>query len=73
VFSCAPRRGSNAIHIGLDDTDLRGLNATVFREFIEKAYVLERDKHTNNALAEELADFSVVAKFATTAADGKLY
>ena len=30
-------------------------------------------KHISNALNEELADFSVVAKFATTAADGKVY
>ena len=30
-------------------------------------------KHINNALNEELADFSVVAKFATTATDGKVY
>ena len=30
-------------------------------------------KHINNALAEELDGFSVVAKFATTAADGKTY
>jgi hypothetical protein len=30
-------------------------------------------KHINNALSEELSDFSVVAKFATTAADGKVY
>ena len=30
-------------------------------------------KHINNALNEELADFSVVANFATTAADGKVY
>jgi hypothetical protein len=30
-------------------------------------------KHIGNALKEELADFSVVAKFATTAADGKIY
>ena len=30
-------------------------------------------KHVNNALVEELSDFSVVAKFATTAADGKTY
>jgi hypothetical protein len=30
-------------------------------------------KHINNALNEELADFSVVAKFATTALDGKIY
>ena len=30
-------------------------------------------KHVNNALKEELMDFSVVAKFATTASDGKVY
>jgi hypothetical protein len=30
-------------------------------------------KHVNNALKEELRDFSVVAKFATTAADRKTY
>lgn len=30
-------------------------------------------KHINNALKEELADLSVVAKFATTATDGKTY
>ena len=30
-------------------------------------------KHINNALREELKGFSVVAKFATTATDGKTY
>jgi hypothetical protein len=30
-------------------------------------------KHINNALNEELANFSVAAKFATTTADGKVY
>lgn len=30
-------------------------------------------KHIKNALMEELADMAVVAKFATTAADGKVY
>ncbi|MBU0661140.1 virulence RhuM family protein [Patescibacteria group bacterium] len=30
-------------------------------------------KHINNALKEELKDLSVVAKFATTASDGKIY
>ena len=30
-------------------------------------------KHIANALSEELAEFSVVAKFATTASDGKTY
>ena len=30
-------------------------------------------KHVNNALQEELKDLSVIAKFATTASDGKTY
>ena len=30
-------------------------------------------KHIANVLKEELKDFSVVAKFATTASDGKVY
>lgn len=30
-------------------------------------------KHINNALSEELSNISVVAKFATTASDGKIY
>ena len=42
------------------------------------AVLFDRDiktigKHINNAQQEELAGFSVVAKFATTAADGKVY
>ena len=44
----------------------------------QMSVLFERDiktigKHINNALNEELANFSVVAKFATTAADGKVY
>ena len=44
----------------------------------QMAQLFDRDvktigKHVNNALKEELLDFSVVAKFATTAADGKTY
>jgi hypothetical protein len=44
----------------------------------QMAQLFDRDvktigKHVNNALTEELRDFSVVAKFATTAADGKTY
>jgi hypothetical protein len=42
------------------------------------AQLFDRDvktigKHVNNALNEELRDIQVVAKFATTAADGKTY
>jgi hypothetical protein len=44
----------------------------------QTAVLFDRDiktigKHINNALQEELAEFSVVAKFATTATDGKIY
>lgn len=50
---------------------------TVWLSRAQIADLYERDiktigKHINNALKEEL-DFSVVAKFATTAADGKTY
>jgi hypothetical protein len=42
------------------------------------AILFDRDvktigKHINNALKEELSDVSVVANFATTAKDGKIY
>jgi hypothetical protein len=42
------------------------------------AILFDRDiktigKHINNALKEELSDVSVVANFATTAKDGKVY
>lgn len=44
----------------------------------QMAELFDRDiktigKHINNALKEELRDISVVAKFATTATDGKVY
>ena len=44
----------------------------------QMAELFDRDiktigKHINNALKEELQNISVVAKFATTAADGKVY
>ncbi|KKB49468.1 virulence protein RhuM/Fic/DOC family protein [Parabacteroides gordonii] len=44
----------------------------------QMAELFDRDiktigKHINNALKEELKDISVVAKFATTASDGKTY
>jgi len=51
---------------------------TVWLNRQQMAYLFDRDiktigKHINNALKEELRNFSVVAKFATTAADGKTY
>ncbi len=57
--------------------DVRLENETVWLTRTQMAALFERDvktigKHINNALNEEL-DSSVVAKFATTAADGKTY
>ena len=51
---------------------------TVWLNRQQMAYLFDRDiktigKHINNALKEELRNFSVVAKFATTADDGKTY
>lgn len=53
-------------------------NDTVWLSRAQLAELFGRDiktigKHINNALAEELDGISVVAKFATTAADGKTY
>lgn len=53
-------------------------NDTVWLNRTQLAELFGRDiktigKHINNSLAEELADISVVAKFATTATDGKTY
>jgi hypothetical protein len=53
-------------------------NETVWLNRQQMATLFDRDiktigKHVNNALTEELQEFSVVAKFATTAADGKVY
>ena len=53
-------------------------NETVWLTRQQMSILFDRDiktigKHINNALKEELAEFSVVAKFATTATDGKTY
>ena len=53
-------------------------NETVWLNRQQIAQLFDRDvktigKHINNALMEELQDFPVVAKFATTATDGKIY
>jgi len=53
-------------------------NETVWLNRQQIAILFDRDiktigKHINNALKEELTEFSVVANFATTAADGKTY
>jgi len=64
-----------------DDTiklEVRLENETVWLNRQQMAQLFDRDvktigKHINNALLEELSAFSVVAKFATTASDGKIY
>lgn len=58
--------------------DVRVENETVWLNRNQIALLFDRDvktigKHINNAFKEELEDLSVVAKFATTAADGKTY
>ena len=58
--------------------DVRVAEETVWLNRQQMSQLFDRDvktigKHINNALREELQDFSVVAKFATTAADGKTY
>jgi hypothetical protein len=58
--------------------EVRIEDETVWLNRHQIAMLFNRDiktigKHINNALQEELKDFSVVAKFATTASDGKIY
>lgn len=58
--------------------EVRLENETVLLNRGQLAELFARDvktigKHVNNALKEELAGISVVAKFATTATDGKVY
>ena len=58
--------------------DVRVENETVWLNRNQIALLFDRDvktigKHINNALKEELDGPSVVAKFATTASDGKTY
>lgn len=58
--------------------DVRVENDTVWLNRNQIAELFGRDvktigKHINNALQEELAGISVVAKFAITATDGKIY
>lgn len=58
--------------------EVRIENENVWLNRQQIASLFDRDiktigKHINNALKEELGGFSVVAKFATTAADGKVY
>jgi hypothetical protein len=58
--------------------EVKVADETVWLNRQQMALLFDRDiktvgKHINNALNEELQEFPVVAKFATTAADGKTY
>ena len=58
--------------------EVRLEDETVWLNRQQLSVLFDRDiktigKHVNNALKEELAGISVVANFATTAADGKTY
>ena len=63
---------------GSTSLDVKLEQETIWINRQQMAELFDRDiktigKHINNALKEELRDISVVAKFATTAADGKVY
>ena len=65
--------GDIATHI-----EVKVENETVWLNRQQIATLFDRDvktigKHIANVLKEELKGFSVVAKFATTASDGKIY
>lgn len=60
------------------ELEVRIENETAWLNRHQLSELFKRDiktisKHINNALKEELKDFPVVAKFATTASDGKIY
>jgi len=63
---------------GLVNVDVNFDGENVWLNRLQMSQLFGRDiktigKHINNALKEELNDFSVVAKFATTATDNKTY
>ncbi|QBO57136.1 virulence RhuM family protein [Chryseobacterium salivictor] len=65
------QNGETAIDVKLEDE-------TVWLNRKQMSLLFDRDvktigKHINNAIKEELNEYSVVAKFATTASDGKIY
>jgi len=75
-------QGELVIYRTTDATDfqleVRVENETVWLNRHQMAQLFDRDvktigKHISNALKEELQSVSVVAKFATTASDGKTY
>ena len=61
-----------------DQIEVRLENETVWLNRQQLAVLFDRDvktigKHISNVVNEELKGLSVVAKFATTASDGKVY
>lgn len=70
-----------AIYVSEDNIislDVKLDNDTVWLNRAQMSLLFDRDiktigKHINNALKEELEGLQVVAKFATTASDGKIY
>ncbi len=76
------QHGEIVIYRANDDTDfqieVRVEDETVWLNRQQISALFDRDiktigKHINNALKEELKSISVIAKFATTASDGKVY
>src|ERR1035437_1986483 len=75
-------QGEIVIYKALDSTEfqieVRVVNETVWLNRNQIATLFDRDvktigKHIANVLKEELSSFPVVANFATTASDGKIY
>lgn len=75
-------QGEIVLYNSIDNTnfqiEVRIENETVWLNRQQIALLFDRDvktigKHINNVLKEELKTVSVVANFATTAADGKIY
>ena len=81
ISNTQPDRDNEIILYQPDSTlslDVRVENETVWLNRNQIATLFGRDvktigKHINNALKEELDGLSVIAKFATTASDGKTY
>ena len=75
-------QGKIVIFKALDDADfqidVKVENETVWLNRLQLAILFDRDiktigKHITNVLKEELRSLPVVANFATTASDGKIY
>ena len=76
------KKGEIVIYNSINDPhfqiEVRVENETVWLNRQQIAVLFDRDiktigKHINNVLKEELSSYSVIANFATTAADGKTY